>query len=183
MNYHNAPFFEFCTSVWGFSFLENILNMHGDKACRCFKIYFFININPDFLSISPNRRLNRFVILGWKRGVLWKVVLGIGNFGYDFWGVGGDVWRWLCRHLRRKFSARCEWKFQNFLLIFFFLEQLSTPCFDPQFNFTTIFLGVPLTFVITVAIQVPNPSSFAYFSITRSLGALRGGQTWSKVFF
>ena len=25
------------------------------------------------------------------------------NIGCDFWGVVGDVWRWLCRHVHRKF--------------------------------------------------------------------------------
>ena len=35
-------------------------------------------------------------------------MLGFRNFGYDFWGVGGDVWRWLCRHLRRKISAHVD---------------------------------------------------------------------------
>ena len=34
-----------------------------------------------------------------------NVVLGFQNFGYGFWGVGGDVWRWLCRHVRLNFSA------------------------------------------------------------------------------
>ena len=34
MNYQNAPFFEFCNSFWGFTFLENILKMHGDKTRR-----------------------------------------------------------------------------------------------------------------------------------------------------
>ena len=38
--------------------------------------------------------------LGKQRGVFSKVVLGLRNFGYDFWGIGGDVW--LCRHVRRK---------------------------------------------------------------------------------
>ena len=37
-----------------------------------------------------------------------KVVLGFQNFGYDFWGVGGDVWRWLCRHVRRQISAHVD---------------------------------------------------------------------------
>ena len=34
-----------------------------------------------------------------------KVVLWFWNFGYDFLAVGGDVWRWLCRHTHRKISA------------------------------------------------------------------------------
>ena len=34
-----------------------------------------------------------------------KVVLGFRNFRYEFWGVGGDVWSWLCRHVCRKISA------------------------------------------------------------------------------
>jgi hypothetical protein len=29
--------------------------------------------------------------LGGKKGVFSKVVLGFRIFGYDFWGVGGDV--------------------------------------------------------------------------------------------
>ena len=43
--------------------------------------------------------------LGAQKGVFSKVVLGFRNFGYDFWGVGGYVWRWLCRPMRRKISA------------------------------------------------------------------------------
>ena len=37
-----------------------------------------------------------------------KVVLGFRNFGYDCWRVGGDVWRWLCRHIFRKISAHVD---------------------------------------------------------------------------
>ena len=43
-----------------------------------------------------------------KGGYFQKVVVGFRNFGYDFWGVGRDVWRWLCRHMRRKISARVD---------------------------------------------------------------------------
>ena len=38
-------------------------------------------------------------------GYFLKIVLGFRNLGYDFWGVGGDVLRWLCRHVRRKISS------------------------------------------------------------------------------
>ena len=38
-------------------------------------------------------------------GVFWKVDLGFWNFGYDLGGVGGDVWRWLCRNVHWKISA------------------------------------------------------------------------------
>ena len=41
-------------------------------------------------------------------GGISKFVLGFRNFRYDFWGVGGDVWRWLCRHVRRKISAHVD---------------------------------------------------------------------------
>ena len=34
-----------------------------------------------------------------KRGIISKGGLGFRNFRYDFWWVGGDVWRWLCRHV------------------------------------------------------------------------------------
>ena len=30
------------------------------------------------------------------------------NFGYDFRGVRGDIWRWLCRHLHRQISAHAN---------------------------------------------------------------------------
>ena len=30
----------------------------------------------------------------WSEWSVSKVDLGFRNFGYDFWGVGGDVWRW-----------------------------------------------------------------------------------------
>jgi hypothetical protein len=43
-----------------------------------------------------------------RRGVFSKVVLGFWNFGYDFWGVEWDVWRWLCRHMHRKISAHAD---------------------------------------------------------------------------
>jgi hypothetical protein len=33
-----------------------------------------------------------------------KVVFGFRNFGYEFLSVGGDVWRWLCRHYAVKFQ-------------------------------------------------------------------------------
>ena len=42
----------------------------------------------------------------WQSNLILPAVLEFRNFGYDFWGVGGDVWRWLCRHLRRKNSAQ-----------------------------------------------------------------------------
>ena len=35
-------------------------------------------------------------------------VLGFRNFGYDFRGVGGDVWRWLCRHVLENVCS-CGW--------------------------------------------------------------------------
>jgi hypothetical protein len=38
-----------------------------------------------------------------QRGRFSKVVLGFWNFVYDFCVVGGDVWRWLCRQVCRKF--------------------------------------------------------------------------------
>ena len=31
--------------------------------------------------------------------------LGFRNLAYDFWGVGRDVWRQLCRHMRGQISA------------------------------------------------------------------------------
>ena len=43
-----------------------------------------------------------------KRGVFSKVVQGFQKFGYDFWVVGGDVWRWLCRYVRWKISAHVD---------------------------------------------------------------------------
>ena len=42
---------------------------------------------------------------GRKRGVFWKVVIRFWNFGYDFWGVEGYIWRWLCR----KISTHVDW--------------------------------------------------------------------------
>ena len=36
--------------------------------------------------------------LGRQRGGFSTVVLRFWNFGYDFWEIGGDVLRWLCRH-------------------------------------------------------------------------------------
>ena len=52
-----------------------------------------------------------------KGGDFKKVVLGFQNFGYDLWGVGGDVWRWLCRHLHWQISAHLEQTFYNCLSI------------------------------------------------------------------
>ena len=37
------------------------------------------------------------------KGGFSKAVLGLLNFAYDFWGVGGDVWSLHCRHMRDKF--------------------------------------------------------------------------------
>ena len=34
-----------------------------------------------------------------------EVDLGVWNFAYAFLGIGGDVWRWLCIHVRRNISA------------------------------------------------------------------------------
>ena len=42
-----------------------------------------------------------------EKGVFSKIVLVFRNFGYDFWGVGGDVWRWLW-HVCRKISAHVD---------------------------------------------------------------------------
>jgi hypothetical protein len=36
------------------------------------------------------------------------VILGFRNFRYDFWVVGRDVWRWLCRHVFQKISASID---------------------------------------------------------------------------
>ena len=46
-----------------------------------------------------------YAIFHQKRWVFWKAVLWFWNFGYNFWGIGGDVWRWLCRHMHRKNST------------------------------------------------------------------------------
>ena len=37
-----------------------------------------------------------------------RLVIEFWNFRYDFWGVGGDVWRRLCRHACRKISASVD---------------------------------------------------------------------------
>ena len=44
-----------------------------------------------------------YATFGRKRGYISKKFLRFWNFGFDFLGAGGDVWRWLCRHVRRKF--------------------------------------------------------------------------------
>ena len=41
-------------------------------------------------------------------GVFWKVVEGFQNLRYDFRRVGGGVYRWFCRHVCRKISARVD---------------------------------------------------------------------------
>ena len=48
------------------------------------------------------------LFLGLKKMKISKVVLGFQNFWYDFWGVGEDVWRWLCRHVCRKTSTSVD---------------------------------------------------------------------------
>ena len=48
------------------------------------------------------------VYLADKGGLFSKVVIGFQNFVYDFWRVGGDVWRWLYRHVCRKISAHID---------------------------------------------------------------------------
>ena len=40
------------------------------------------------------------LIFCWQRGWFSKVFLSFWSFVYDFWGVGGDIWRWLCRHVQ-----------------------------------------------------------------------------------
>ena len=43
-----------------------------------------------------------YASFGWTREVF-------SYFRYDFWGVGGDVWRRLCRHVCRKKFWLCRW--------------------------------------------------------------------------
>ena len=38
-----------------------------------------------------------------------RAVLGSRNIGYDFLRVGGDVWRWFCRHFHRKNFFSVDW--------------------------------------------------------------------------
>ena len=49
---------------------------------------------------------------GWRFLVFFlkisKIVLGFRNFGYEFLGVGGHIWRWLCRHVRQQISAHVD---------------------------------------------------------------------------
>ena len=59
----------------------------------------------DSTPLKNGERPCTMLYLGRQRGVFSKFVLGFRNFGYDFCGVGGDVWRWLCRHVRRKIST------------------------------------------------------------------------------
>ena len=62
----------------------------------------------------------------WSIYSIWKVVLGFRNFGYDFWGVGADVWKYLLPEwvvpgswdLATE-SVRLEWSYCN----------LVEPCF------------------------------------------------------
>jgi hypothetical protein len=52
-----------------------------------------------------------FQILGYSKFVLSfnsKVVLGFRNFGYKFLAVGGDVWSWLCKHVRQNIYAHVD---------------------------------------------------------------------------
>ena len=43
------------------------------------------------IGMRPPRFLSHYEIFGWTRGVFSRIVLGFRDFGYDFWGVGGDV--------------------------------------------------------------------------------------------
>ena len=44
----------------------------------------------------------------WSEWSVSKVVPVFRNSGYDFWGVGGDLWRWLCRHVHLKISTHVD---------------------------------------------------------------------------
>ena len=64
-----------------------------------------------------------------KRGVFSKVVLGFRNFGYDFLGVWGDVWRWLCSYMQvAKTPEQKKCVGVAFSKTLFFSLQFLNPC-------------------------------------------------------
>jgi hypothetical protein len=71
-------------------FLENIRRSSViiPKLHRGFILTKKEDINPKKNSPCP---WGPFLGFFWK---ISKVVLWFRNFEYDFWGVGGDVWRW-----------------------------------------------------------------------------------------
>ena len=80
--------------------------------------------------------------LGGKKGVFSKVVLGIRNLSYDFWGVGEDVWRWLCRHVWGRAGAGTPIGVSGNLPIIIWLFCIVLGC-DNYISITTTF--VPLS--------------------------------------
>ena len=57
-----------------------------------------IRISLPKIKFVEGRSPHIMLYLGWQRGGFSMVVLRFWNFGYDFWEIGGDVLRWLCRH-------------------------------------------------------------------------------------
>ena len=49
------------------------------------------------------------MVYGQTEGVFSKIVLGFWNLVYNFWGVGRDVWRWLCRQVHPNIFCWCWW--------------------------------------------------------------------------
>ena len=110
--------------VLGHSFLEIcLIEVRGLPFCILANLYwrlqyfslFFLSVsvslsqkyndsNPYKNSGTPPTPLT-MLYLGGQRGLFSKVVLVFRNFRYDLWEVGGDFWRWLCRHVWRKISA------------------------------------------------------------------------------
>jgi hypothetical protein len=124
------------------------------------------DINPQKNLETPSGPLGgvfRFFIFFLK---ISKFVIGFRNFRYDFWWVWGDVWRWLCRHVRRKISvcvdggtsgpsivlrrgARTPIGASGICFVCFYYGPMSTPCMVLFVKLRSIFLLAGLGFKIS----------------------------------
>ena len=63
--------------------------------------------NPHHTKISyrlpPPTQTHTMLYLGGQRCAIFESCHRLLNLGYDYWWVGGEVWRWLCRHAPKEF--------------------------------------------------------------------------------
>ena len=83
-----------------------LLNLHFlNMTCYCFILPFSMLWNGSYNWFHWSKQMYGMFTFWAEMVIFSKIVLGLRNFRYYLWGVGGDVWRRLCRHVRWTISA------------------------------------------------------------------------------
>jgi len=106
----SACFFRF-ESAWICSFerMNEWTQLHR-KTSNTYSTSFFIGFTSFYLILPHAPHAPRFI--SFTRFLFWAFYKGpfytTWIFRYNFWVAAGNVWRWLCRHLRRKNLASMD---------------------------------------------------------------------------